>query len=39
MKDQQSADDKLGREARTILLLLYFGYLLSFADRVIFGMS
>ncbi len=27
-----------GRDAKRILLLLYLGYLLSFADRVIFGM-
>src|SRR3981081_1124519 len=28
----------LSRDAKLILLLLYLGYLLSFADRVIFGM-
>jgi MFS family permease len=33
-----SSQDRVSKEARFILILLYLGYLLSFADRVIFGM-
>jgi MFS family permease len=33
-----SRSEKVTGEARLILILLYLGYLLSFADRVIFGM-
>lgn len=36
--EMMAQDSPPSREAKRILLLLYLGYLLSFADRVIFGM-